>query len=180
MQTNFSVSKVYLDLANQIFELNRKLEKLPSNQGAKRHLDNIANFLQDGLLSQGGLFLENPLGTKYNETRTDCECVGIAGEDSGKLVISEVVKPLIRFKYQQYNQIVQRAVVVVTDEKLYRFSQLEQMEQEQKNVQVPELNKHKSLFDAKRYLRLCFQRIGLNLSNLEAEKILQKFNYKTK
>jgi hypothetical protein len=57
--------------------------------------------------SQSGLTIHNPLGETYDQTRLDCEA-NIAGESTENLVITEVIKPIIRLKQGGLNQIVQK------------------------------------------------------------------------
>lgn len=106
--------KVFLDMLNQIFEIEKKLEKIQETNTIARNLTNIKNLFETRLYekSQSGLTVHNPLGEAYDQTRLDCEA-NIAGESTENLVITEVIKPIIRFKQGGLNQIVQKAVVVV-------------------------------------------------------------------
>ena len=75
-------------------------------------MHNVARIKEQ--FAQWGYFPENPLGQPYDETRTDCE-ISIAGESTENLVITDVLKPLIRYRDADGSLIVQRAVVVVCD-----------------------------------------------------------------
>lgn len=102
------VPKENLALVNQIFEIERKLARIQEPHSIQRNIDKIKEYFEES-----GLFYENPLGQKYDETRTDCEA-SIAGEKTENLIITEVIKPLIRLKKDGLTIIVQRAVVIVS------------------------------------------------------------------
>jgi len=59
------------------------------------------------------LFYDDPINQEYKETRTDLE-VSIAGESTENLIVSEVIKPIIRYGDDQYSKVVQKGIVVVT------------------------------------------------------------------
>jgi len=108
--------EVLLDIVNQIFEIERKVEKLQESNSIQRNVDKLKEILESQITSlfanEVGFVYENPIGQKYDETRTDCEA-SIAGENTEDLVIIEVIKPIIRFKQNNMTQIVQKAIVVV-------------------------------------------------------------------
>jgi ferritin-like metal-binding protein YciE len=106
--------KVFLDMLNQIFEIEKKLDKIQEANTISRNLTNLKNLFENRLYekSQSGLTVHNPLGEAYDQTRLDCEA-SIAGESTENLVITEVIKPIIRLKQGGLNQIVQKAVVIV-------------------------------------------------------------------
>jgi hypothetical protein len=54
----------------------------------------------------------NPIGERYNETRTDVTAT-ISGSSSRNLVITEVIKPIIVQRVGNVQQIVQVGVVIV-------------------------------------------------------------------
>jgi hypothetical protein len=108
--------EVLLDIVNQIFEIERKVEKLQESNSIQRNVDKLKEILESQITSlftnAVGFVYENPIGQKYDETRTDCNA-SIAGESTENLVIVEVIKPIIHFKQNNMTQIVQKAVVVV-------------------------------------------------------------------
>ena len=109
--------KVFLDLLNQIFEIEKKLERIQENNSISRNLNKLKELFETEIFRQGsGLLYENPIGEPYNETRFDCEA-SIAGEKLENLVITEVIKPIIRHKQDGISQIVQKAVVIVQSQK---------------------------------------------------------------
>lgn len=105
--------KIYLDMLNQIFEIEKKLERVQESNSINRNLNKLKELFETELYQQGsGLTYHNPIDEPYSETRFDCDA-SIAGESTENLVITEVIKPIIRFKQGGYNHIVQKAVVVV-------------------------------------------------------------------
>jgi len=105
----------YLDLLNQVFELEKKLEDQLDNRSLARPLTRMKRLFEENLPGDSGLFIHNPYGEKYADTRTDVEA-SIAGAGEGKLRIVEVLKPIIYLRGGGHNQIVQRGVVIVNDE----------------------------------------------------------------
>ena len=100
--------KALVELANQVFELERKVSKLESSDPYRR----IVTKMKDSL-AVAGIEYSNPIGEPFNETRADCEG-HIAGESVEDLVIVEVLKPIIRVRDDNNHvQQLQRAVVIV-------------------------------------------------------------------
>ena len=106
--------KIYLDMLNQIFEIEKKLERIQEPNSISRNLSKLKELFETELYSESacGLSYYNPIDEAYSETRTDCDA-SIAGGSTDNLVIIEVIKPIIRFKQGGFNHIVQRGVVVV-------------------------------------------------------------------
>lgn len=102
-----SVPEEFLYLINQVFDMDRKVAKLNESNSLSRNLDRMKNKFQDL-----GLEMFNPLGEPYDETRTDCEA-NIAGASSDNLVITDVIKPIVRLRNGSASVIVQKAVVIV-------------------------------------------------------------------
>jgi len=105
-QTSLSHTPL-LPLVNQLFDLEKKLNKLDKGQKAQRNLRRMRESLEDL-----GLFYHDPLGERYDETRTDCDA-SIAGEFSENLVITEVLKPIIHLKKGPIVQLLQVGLVIV-------------------------------------------------------------------
>ena len=99
----------YLYLINQVFDMERKVDKLTERNSLARNLDRMKSKF-----AELGLEIANPLGEPYNETRTDCEA-NIAGESSEGLVITDVIKPIVRLRSGGAGIIVQKAVVIVEE-----------------------------------------------------------------
>ncbi|MCS6903802.1 MAG: hypothetical protein RML72_05115 [Bacteroidia bacterium] len=105
--------KVFLDILNQIFEIEKKLEKIQESNTISRNLEKLKNIFATELYAdQAGLIIHNPLGENYDSTRIDCDA-SIAGESTENLVITEVIKPIIHYRSGGINHIVQKAVVIV-------------------------------------------------------------------
>jgi hypothetical protein len=97
----------HLTLINQLFELEKKLTRLPDNVPMLRPVGRMwAQFAEMGYV------VVNPQGEPYTDTRTDCEA-SIAGESLTNLRIETVVKPAIYHQAETGRQLLQKAVVVV-------------------------------------------------------------------
>ncbi len=116
MTEKISVPKIYLDLIDQLFELERKVETLNESNTMSRNInrmkDIFANFSSTGSDVEAGLTYHNPLDEPYNETRTDLE-VSIAGSSTENLLVTEVIKPIIRYRQGGLTAIVRKGIVVV-------------------------------------------------------------------
>lgn len=101
------VPRWLLTILNQAFEMERKIEIHGDAAGVQRNLDRLKSVFLDE-----GLFYENPLGSKFDETRTDVEA-SISGEGLENLVVVEVHKPIIRYGSTAFSKVVQKGIVVV-------------------------------------------------------------------
>lgn len=112
--------EVYLEMLNQIFEIEKKAEKLSEQNSINRNLSRLKEFFEERLPiskdEKTGFYLENPIGEKYNETRIDLDAT-IAGEETSGLVVTEVIKPIIRVRSQGISKLVQKGVVIVESKK---------------------------------------------------------------
>jgi hypothetical protein len=113
-----------LDLLNQLFEIDKKVQKLSEENSIHRNIRKLRDRFEDGYplmigqsLVRARLSYHDPTGEPYDETRTDCEA-SIAGESAENLRVVEVIKPVIRLQHGTTNLIVQRAVVVVRAEQV--------------------------------------------------------------
>jgi ferritin-like metal-binding protein YciE len=106
--------QVFLDMLNQVFELEKKAEKLQESNSLIRNINNLKRLFEEKLYakSEAGFVYENPIGQTYTDTRTDCDA-SITSEGNDNLVITEVLKPIIRLRQGGLNQLVQKAVVIV-------------------------------------------------------------------
>lgn len=118
------VPQAYLDFMNQIFEIEKKATNIKEENSIQRNLNKMKGILEEEFFkgsSTIGLTYHNPLGETYSETRTDCEAT-IAGTGVENLEITEVVKPIIFYSYQENEKtlkvIVQQAVVIVQSKNL--------------------------------------------------------------
>lgn len=95
--------KNIVNIINQVFEI----EKKTAGGNINRNLDRIKTELEEL-----GYFYHNPSGEKWDETRTDCEA-NITGKLRSKMIITDVVKPLIHQTENGAKKIIQKAIVVV-------------------------------------------------------------------
>jgi hypothetical protein len=113
MNETIKILKSHLVTLNQMFEIENKLKKINENNSIQRNIDRLKDFFETEALSEGqGLFYHNPLGEKFDETRTDCEAT-ISGSGHDNLEIIEVIKPIIYVKYGQTQMIAQKGIVIV-------------------------------------------------------------------
>lgn len=98
--------KQIVNIINQVFEIEKKLAA-NSTAGLQRNIERIKAELEEM-----GYDYHNPLHEKWDETRTDCEA-SIAGTLRSKMVITEVIKPVVRQREEGGKKVVQKAIVVV-------------------------------------------------------------------
>jgi hypothetical protein len=122
-QKIFQIPKEYQFLINQIFEIEKKVNDIQESNSLKRNLDKLKSFFENEFLKDGnGFVYHNPIGEKYDETRTDCEA-NISGTSIENLEIIDVIRPIIIYKYKSIDPItskeiikpfiVQKAIVIV-------------------------------------------------------------------
>ena len=115
-ETIVKVPKAYLDVLNQIFEIEKKVDSLSESNSISRNINKLKDLFESEVFKSQdsenqGFIYHNPLGETYNETRIDCEA-SIAGNSTENLIITEVIKPIIRYRKGGQNTIVQKAVVI--------------------------------------------------------------------
>ncbi|MCU1756330.1 hypothetical protein [Pseudomonas helleri] len=96
-----------LVVLNSLYEIERKLEVHGDPGHAKRNVDRIKEEFE-----QQSWIIEDPLGQPFKETRTDLEAT-IVGESTENLVVTEVIKPVIRLVNGPVSRVVQKGIVVV-------------------------------------------------------------------
>lgn len=106
------VPKFLIVVCNQLYEIERRLKKVDVDTGIQRNLSKIKDALDEVKI-----FYEDPIGQKYNETRSDLEAT-ISGERTEGLVVIEVIKPIIKYRLssidgKEFSHIVQKGVVIV-------------------------------------------------------------------
>jgi len=120
MQENSKGIKFYLDILNQMFEIEKKAGQVEEPNSIYRNINRLKEIFQSEipniLGSSTGLAYVNPIGEDYNETRTDCEA-NIAGTGTDNLKITEVIKPIIYHHDGGIKRLVQKGVVVVEEAK---------------------------------------------------------------
>ena len=98
------------NIINQIFAIEMKVNSSKGNQGLVRRFDRLYTEFE-----QLGYQIHNPIGEKYDETRSDCEAT-ISGSEPTNLIIVEVLKPIIFRSVDNRRQIEQRGIVIVQSE----------------------------------------------------------------
>lgn len=117
MQAQIKLNKAVKNqifILNQIFEIENKLSKLDISHTINRNIDKLKSFYEDSFDANISFIIENPKSEYYNETRTDVEA-NIVGDSVENLIIVDVIKPIIRVKQGNTNQIVQQGIVIVQD-----------------------------------------------------------------
>lgn len=101
------VPKWVLGTLNHLYEIERKLSLHGDSASIGRNVERI----KDGFADEH-LFYENPMGQPFNETRVDLDA-SISGEGTENLVVTEVVKPIIRAGTPEFSRVIQKGIVVV-------------------------------------------------------------------
>ena len=112
MNKQIKVPKIYLDLMDQVFEIEKKVQNISESNSIIRNVNRFKEIFEQ-LETDGGLFYHNPIGEPYNETRTDLEA-SISGESADNLFITEVIKPAVRYSKSGITYLVRKGIVVVT------------------------------------------------------------------
>lgn len=120
MREKVKLPKAYIDILDQIFELERKVEALNEPNSLSRNVKKMKEVFECIFTSEtegeSGLTYHNPIGEAYNETRTDIEA-SIAGNSTENLYVTEVIKPIIHYRIRGTALIVRKGVVVVESKK---------------------------------------------------------------
>ena len=101
------IPKGILTIINQLYEIEKKLAKVPDTAGLARHMIKMKDALEEL-----GFFYEDPMGQRYMETRTDLEAT-IAGTGTTELVVVEVHKPIVRQGKKALSIVIQKGIVVI-------------------------------------------------------------------
>lgn len=109
VETDRAMSLV-LSVLNDVFLLEKRIGQIAEAKKLYRYTERIREHF-----AQFGYTIENPMGEKYSETRTDCDA-SIAGVSTENLVIRDVLKPVVRLRTGDTSVLVQRAVVIVSGE----------------------------------------------------------------
>ena len=95
-------------MANLVFEIDKKVLAKETNTSLQRIQDKMKRVLEEA-----GVFIYDPTGEKYNETRTDVEA-NISGSSTSGLVITDVIKPILYTETEGRKQLIQQGVVIVS------------------------------------------------------------------
>ncbi len=102
------IPKYVLTILNHLYEIERKLALHGDAGNARRNLERVKEEFQTNFK----LSYEDPMGQLVRDTRTDLE-FSISGLSTSNLVVTEVIKPIIRAGKPEISIIVQKGVVVV-------------------------------------------------------------------
>ncbi len=121
-KTAIRLPQPYLDLINQIFEIEKKAAQLEETNSIQRNINRINSIIEDELFKgkeedvSYRVTYYNPINENFNDTRTDCDAK-IAGSGTENLQITEVIKPIIYCSYldngKTVKSILQKAIVIV-------------------------------------------------------------------
>lgn len=103
----------HLNILNRIFELEKRLGDTTEKPAVARNFERLRRQFEEALPGDaGGLFLHDPYGEKYSDTRTDLYA-DTAGTGEGPLRIVETLKPIVYLRGNGENRIVQRGIVII-------------------------------------------------------------------
>ena len=105
--SSVEVPRIFIVLLNNLYEAERKLAMHGDTGNVQRNVDRMK-----GALQEQGLVFEDPMGQRFQETRTDLEAT-ISGDSADNLVVVEVIKPVVRYEIDGLSKVVQRGIVVV-------------------------------------------------------------------
>ena len=103
--------KTFLQIINQLADIQQKLEASGQSAQFERNFNKLTY-----LIEEEGFVYKNPLGEKYNDSRTDCEA-NIVGREGKHMIITQVLKPIIYKKDSSGLSLVQKALVIVENRK---------------------------------------------------------------
>ncbi|MFM0002052.1 hypothetical protein PQR57_13570 [Paraburkholderia dipogonis] len=105
--THSELPKFVLSTLNHLYEIERKLALHGDPASIQRNVERIKETFADA-----NVFYEDPMGQPFSETRIDLEA-SISGEGTDELVVTEVIKPIVRIGDKDYSRVVQKGIVVV-------------------------------------------------------------------
>jgi hypothetical protein len=120
-----AIPKSIYTVLNQLYQIEQKLAKLEDCDSLRRNIEKMKDaFAEEGIPiyatagspSTVSLTYENPMGQRFNDTRTDLDAT-IAGRGTDNLVVVEVIRPIIRATMKGgeagSSRIVQNGIVIV-------------------------------------------------------------------
>lgn len=113
MKAIIEVPKPVFTVLNQVFEIERRLAKVDDPARFSRPLEKLKEAFDS---DEAQFVIENPINQKYDITRTDVEAT-IAGTEHEGLVITEVLKPIIKLTCNGISRIIQKGVVIASASK---------------------------------------------------------------
>jgi hypothetical protein len=170
---NITISNEVISLINQVFEIEEKQKMIEQKNSIDRNVRNLKELLEEGFFQDFGIIYHNPLGEPYNDTRTDCDLAENLSNSFDDLIITQVIRPIIRVKQNDTIRIVQRARVVVQ-------SKAEQPKESPKTIQNQNHSVVKTNIDRQKQLKEFVNRqLQLNCSNSDAEKFVKQLSKKS-
>ncbi len=113
MKPVIEVPKYVFTVLNQVFEVERRLSKVDDPVRFSRPLEKLKEAFDS---DEAQFVIENPISQKYDITRTDVEAT-ITGTKHEGLVITEVLKPIIKLTCNGVSRIIQKGVVITSASK---------------------------------------------------------------
>jgi hypothetical protein len=107
------IPKYLFDLLDNLFEMEKKVNKLSEPNSIIRNVSRMKEIMHHlDAVEHFGLSYDSPFGESYNETRTDLEAK-IVGTSANNLVVTDVIKPIIRLRIAGTSVIARKGVVIV-------------------------------------------------------------------
>jgi hypothetical protein len=94
-------------MGNLLFELDKKIVSKDANPTLQRIYDKMK-----AVIEEEGIYVYNPIGEKYSETRTDVDA-NITGTATNNLIIADVIKPVLYMADGDKKILLQKGVVIV-------------------------------------------------------------------
>jgi hypothetical protein len=99
--------EMLIKVINQVHEINKRSRR-DQLVAIERSCERIKTMLADE-----GIIVHDPIGEKYDSSRTDCEANIISNDILKGLTITDVIKPVIYSGKSGKREIVQRGLVIV-------------------------------------------------------------------
>lgn len=117
LETNFKQYKPFFDLIDQLFEIERKVSLVKEENSIARNINKMKDIFENSISNADvGFVYHNPMNESYTSTRLDLEA-SIAGNTSNDLIVTEVIKPIIRYRNGNSTFIARKGVVIVESKK---------------------------------------------------------------
>jgi len=100
------VNEHWQRMANLVFELDKKVVSRDANPSVARIYDRMK-----AVVEEAGIFIYDPSGEKYSETRTDVSA-NISGTSTSNLVITDVIKPVLYATAEGKRSLLRKEVVI--------------------------------------------------------------------
>lgn len=96
-----------IKVINQVHEINKRAKR--------EHLANIERSCErvKNMLAEDGVIIHDPVGEKYDSSRTDCEANIITANVLKELTVTDVIKPVIYVSRNGKREMIQQGLVIV-------------------------------------------------------------------